>query len=145
VNVVLGNHRVSPNYAAKPYTEIVGDDQYLRLLFCVGYGPLHISDLRIGETPIASFDGVTVEIRQGFPTDTPITLYPGVVNEVSLSILLENFHDHGGVDGPQGGEWQSQTTAPNTNAIGVDFTATKGMFYSNQKTGEAVLCPVGAI
>src|SRR5581483_5846872 len=29
ISVVLGKHRQSPFYAAKPYTEISGDDQYL--------------------------------------------------------------------------------------------------------------------
>jgi hypothetical protein len=47
-----GHASQSPFYAAKPYTEIVGDDQYLRLLFCLGYGPLAIEDMQIGETPL---------------------------------------------------------------------------------------------
>jgi predicted phage tail protein len=55
IPVVLGRHRQSPYFAAKPYTEIVGDDQYLRLLFCLGYGPLNIESLQIGETALSSF------------------------------------------------------------------------------------------
>jgi hypothetical protein len=125
INVILGTHRISPNYAAKPYTEIVGDDQYLRLLFCFGYGPLAIiSDLKIGETPIGSFDDVTVEIRQGFAGDPPITLYPGVVDEQSLSIKLTSA-----------GGWQVRTTAAETDEISIDVTAPQGIFKVNTSTG----------
>jgi hypothetical protein len=134
VPVVLGRHRQSPFYGAKPYTEIVGDDQYLRLLFVVGYGPLEISDIKIGETPLSSFEGVTTEIRQGFPGDAPITLYPGQVDEVALSIELDNAVDPAGVEG-SGGYWQTQNTSPDTDEISLDWTATQGCFHINQKTG----------
>src|SRR5690625_2818838 len=35
-----GKTRVIPKLGGKPYTEIAGDDQYLRMLFVVGHGPL---------------------------------------------------------------------------------------------------------
>ena len=48
--------RTVPPLGALPYTETVGDTQYLRMLFVWGYGPLEISDLRIGETPLSEFE-----------------------------------------------------------------------------------------
>lgn len=130
IPVVLGTHRQSPVYAAKPYTEIVGDDQYLRLLFCLGYGPLSIADIKIGETPLSSFSGWTIETRQGFVDDAPVTLYPGVVDEVALSIQLENVIDPTETDG-SGGYWQTQTTSPDSDEISLDFTATEGIYKIN--------------
>jgi hypothetical protein len=126
IPVVLGAHRQSPYYAAKPYTEIVGDDQYLRLLFCLGYGPLVISNLQIGETPLSSFTDYSIEIRQGFVGDPPVTLYPGEVDEVALSITLNDTGDPAGRQGT-GGTWNDQTTSPNTDEISLDFTATQGI------------------
>jgi predicted phage tail protein len=124
IPVVLGTHRQSPYYAAKPYTEIVGDDQYLRLLFCLGYGPLAISELQLGETPLASFTDVETEIRQGLVGDAAITLYPGEVDEQSLSIKLTSA-----------GGWQVRTTAAETDEISIDVTAPQGIFKVNTSTG----------
>ncbi len=115
VPVVLGTHRQSPYYAARPFTEIVGDDQYLRLLFCMGYGPLGLTNFRIGETPLSSFSDYEIEVRQGFGTDTAVTIYPGEVDEVALQITLEPS------------VWNSQTTVPDTDEISWDVTATQGL------------------
>jgi hypothetical protein len=122
IPVVLGSHRQSPRPAAKWYTEIIGDDQFLRGLLCWGYGPLGIADLRIGETPLASFADVEIEHRQGFPGDPPLTLYPGEVDEVALSVTLS-------------ADWQQQTTAADTDEISVDLAATEGIFKVNTQNG----------
>ncbi len=124
IPVVLGTHRQSPYYAAKPYTEIIGDDQYLRLLFCFGYGPLQLGELKIGETLLANFEHCETEIRQGFPDDAPVTLYPGSVDEVPLSVTLLATHG-----------WTQQTTPPDTDEISLDFTAPEGIYSGNAKTG----------
>ncbi|NNG04357.1 MAG: phage tail protein, partial [Inquilinus sp.] len=75
VPLLLGQHRVFPPYAAQPYTEVEGDDQFWRALFLIGYGPVAIEELKIGETPIEDFQDVAVEIREGYPTDPPRALF----------------------------------------------------------------------
>jgi hypothetical protein len=60
---LYGRHRVFPTLAAHPYTEVEGSDQYFRMLFDVSYGPLLLSDLRIGAVPLAQYEGVDTEIR----------------------------------------------------------------------------------
>ncbi|OYU91874.1 MAG: phage tail protein [Bradyrhizobiaceae bacterium PARB1] len=123
VPVVLGSHRQSPRLGARWFTEIVGDDQFLRGVVCWGYGPLVVEDLRIGDTPISAYEDVQLEHRVGFPGDAPLSLYPGDVNELALSVQLY-------------GEFQYQTTAPDTDEISLDFTATEGIYKVNTKTGE---------
>jgi len=112
----LGRHRMVPPFGATPFTEIVGDDQYLRLLFVWGHGPLDITDLRIGETPIASFADVEVETRQGYPTDPPLTLYTDDVFEDQLAITLT-----------QAAGWQLRTTQPLADEISIDVTFPRGL------------------
>ncbi|UFS77228.1 phage tail protein [Tardiphaga sp. 37S4] len=135
VPVVLGRHRQSPYYAAKPYTEIIGDDQYLRLLFCWGYGPVDVSEIQIGETPLSAFTEVEIEHRAGFPWDAPITLYPGQVDEQTLAVDLLS------ADG-----WQVRTTAPETDEVTGDVAAPQGIYQVNSETGNLdgynVLVPV---
>ena len=63
---LLGKHALVPSYAALPYTEIVGDDQFVTMLFLWSIGPITLEDERIGETSLDSFEGVTKEFRRGY-------------------------------------------------------------------------------
>lgn len=88
VRDILGEIRVAPPFGALTHTEIVGDWQYVRALFCLGYGPLEISDLRIGETAISEYKDVEIEIRQGLPGDQPVTLLPRQIAEEAIGVEL---------------------------------------------------------
>lgn len=88
VPFVIGQLRYAPPFAARPYTEIVGDDQYLRALFTCGEGELQIDDIRIGETSIAEFNEVEIETRAGVADDLPVTLYPSQVVEEQVGVEL---------------------------------------------------------
>jgi hypothetical protein len=107
---------VVPAYGATPYTEIVGDEQFIRLLFVIGKGQYELTDLRIGNTPIDQFDGVEYEVRSGDPSDAPLTLFPQTVNEQTLAILLT-----------QAGSWQVRTSDTNATEISVDITFPRGL------------------
>lgn len=85
---VYGRHRLYPKKAARDFTEVSGTDQYLRCLFDVGYGPLDLSELRIGTIPLEQFDGVEIEIRQGYADDAPVGLYSNTIREDSYSLKL---------------------------------------------------------
>lgn len=88
VPVVLGRHRYAPPFAAMSWTEIVGDWQYIRSLFCFGYGPLTLSEFRIGETALSEFDEVEIEVREGLPGDAPCSLYPRQIVEENVGAEL---------------------------------------------------------
>ncbi len=85
---VYGRHRIFPPLGARHYSESVGDDQFIRALFCFGPGPLSLTDFKIGTNSIDIFQDVQIEVRQGYPSDAPHTLYPSIVNEEPLSIPL---------------------------------------------------------
>lgn len=65
IPVVLGQFRWTPVSAALPYAESDATDSYIRIVLCWGYGPLDVSDLRIGDTPLANFSGVTMAHVRG--------------------------------------------------------------------------------
>ncbi len=113
---VLGKHRFVPPFGALPYTETIGNDQYIRMLFVWGYGPLEISDLKIGETPLSEFDDVEIETRLGYDTDEPITLYSNSVLQNNLQIKLISE------DG-----YVTRTTEANIDEISVDITMPRGL------------------
>lgn len=85
---IFGRIRVYPPKAAQTWTEIVGDDQYLRCLFTFGPGPFTFTGWKLGDTPIENFSGVEMQIRDLGAGDTPPTLYQNDVEEEPLSIEL---------------------------------------------------------
>ncbi|MBT6406739.1 MAG: hypothetical protein HOK06_03980 [Rhodospirillaceae bacterium] len=117
IPVVLGRHKVYPPLGAEPYTEIVGDDQYLRLLFTVGYGPLQLDNLKIGETPLSSFDDVETEIRHGYDSDAPIGLFPKDVHEEPVAAFLD-----GVISGKPGlASYVQRRSEANADELSVDI------------------------
>jgi hypothetical protein len=86
----LGFNRAAPPYAAMPYTETIGDDQYIIASFNFGHGPLSIRNVRLGDTSIDSYADIEYEIRNGYASDQPLRLYPEQVIEDPLSIRLTN-------------------------------------------------------
>ena len=115
IPVILGTHRASPPYAALPYTELSGDDQYLTILVCWGYGPMHIGTLKIGETDIDEFEDVEVQTFAGFPDDPKPSLYPNQVIEEALNVELEPETDN------------VRTTTERTDRIVIDLQAPSGL------------------
>jgi len=85
----LGRNLVIPAYGAQPYSELVGNDQYMRFLFVVSIGPQSIEKLRINETPLEEFEGVESEFNPGFGTDKPHKLFPKTANVQDFSLLLK--------------------------------------------------------
>lgn len=123
---IFGEHRISPPKAAGDYTEIVGDDQYLRMLFVVGYGPIEVSDLKIAETPIATFEGISWEVIEDHTVTSP-TLYTRPVYEESVSVLL---------DFPSG--WVQRTTADGVDEISIDASFPNGVYSYRKSDGNRV-------
>lgn len=111
---VLGRHRIFPPYAARPFTEVVGKEHFLRCLFTCGLGPLALSDFKIGETPLDNFQDVEIDIRYGYPGDTSITGFPADVYEDALSIPLESG-------------FVQRTTQPNAKEIVLEWTFPDGL------------------
>ena len=140
VPLLLGRHKIFPPYGAQPYTEIVGNDQYLRLLFCLGYGPIHMEDPKIGDTDINSYnvvEGDNQETRVDFefyPEFNPETdnfkWFTNDIEEETLSILLEHS------TGPH-----ILTTGVDADALSLDLSALNGLVQihdDGSKSGIAV-------
>lgn len=109
--MVGGTTRIWPPLAAEPYTETVGEDQFLRQRFAM-IGPVELSDFKIGETSLENYDDVEIEWIQGFSTDALPTLYADGtdISEESVGADLKQ------VDG-----WVTRTTQLKTKEITYDI------------------------
>lgn len=126
IPVLYGQHLIYPDFAAEPYTEYAGNEQYLYQLFCVGQGEYDISDLKIEDTAITSFAEVTYEVVN---PGTKVTLFPANVitaTEVSGQEMLTNIAV---------GPFIVNPATTQTNAIAVDVVAPRGLYYANDDGG----------
>lgn len=121
---VVGTKRFFPMHAALPYTEISGDDQYLRMLLDLGLetepGSIDISDIQIGETPITSFEDVDYEI-----STTP-SLFSQDIYELAVGVALNTSSDTA-----------IRTTQAASREISLDLIFSGGLYGVNEK-GETV-------
>lgn len=142
---------------ATPYTELVGDDQYLRMMLCLGYGPklkiggkvagagavitqatsgLDPDAIKIGDTRLLDYDDVEFQI--GAPDD--LDLYTNQIEEATLSITLDASDTDPWDPGDKHGDINlvdtataTQTTAPDTDEIAIDLAALQGLYGVSYK------------
>lgn len=132
----LGRMRVFPKRSAKGYTVTTDEGEIeFRGRFLIGWGPLCISDLRIGTTPITDFEDVEVEFLNVDETETlsrqpglssitkawrtgtqTMTLYPDNVVEDGYAVELT--------------AWTAvvRRTRPGTESADVDISFPQGLF-----------------
>ena len=124
VPVIFGKHRVVPPLGAAPVTEVVGDANHLRMIVVWGYGPLRITDIKIGETPIGNFEDVRIETREGRSGDDPITIYPNDIDQQNFSVSLA------------AGAWNSRRSAANADELSIDIVLPRGLAEYDERTGK---------
>lgn len=121
---VMGQRRMYPVLACRPYTEMVGKTQWLRMALLVGYGRCDISDIRIGNTPITAFEGAEYEVREGLVDDDPLTLITTQIREESLTAYLE--HNVAVV----------KATETNTEEVSIDIAFPSGLIIIDPDDGD---------
>lgn len=123
---IFGRHIVYPDFAAMPYTEYSGNDQYLYQLFCIGRGEYDVEHIRIEDTLIASFEEVETQI---VPPGGSVTLFPTrVITSVEVSGQELEYDNAMGpfVANP------AETLA---NTLGFDIVLPRGLYYANDEGG----------
>lgn len=116
IPLVVGSCRFFPTHAALPYTEISGNDQYLRMLLDLGYGDIDVSDIQIGETPIDSYDNVEYEVG------TAPTLFTQDVYELQVGTTLT-----------ANGANATRTSQDLSSELSIDVQFPAGLFGKDNK------------
>jgi hypothetical protein len=114
---VLGRHRVYPPHAAPPYTSIDGDDQYLHLLLDLGYGPLDVTERKIGETDLFDYSDVDDHFSSGIPGQLQ------TVPEYDDDVVEDNF----GRELRRDDGWVTFTTRPDSDRASIDIHFRQGL------------------
>ena len=138
IPALFGRHRVYPDLAANPHTQIIGNQQYFTQLFCGGYKDcvIDINSFKLGETSLVEFSQtkdialilsgadpiVKLEILQNGEASS---LYPYCVHEDAINAPLQNL-----IDGAGGGKISGEiirTTPDDTDAVNVDIFLHNGI------------------
>lgn len=122
----FGRHVAYPDFAAEPYAEYVGNEQYLYQLLCLGRGEYDIEAIRIEDTAIASFEDISYEVVG--PGGT-VKLFPtNVVNSVEVA-------GQEALTGTPLGPFIVNGSGTLANYLGVDVVCPKGLYYANDSGG----------
>ena len=74
---VIGTRKVFPPFASEPIIELIGQDEFVEAVYVLG-GPHDLSDVRLGDgsvdESVENVADVEIELRDGLPTDEPLTL-----------------------------------------------------------------------
>ncbi len=120
---VYGTHKLFPRLAATPFIDNQADSQFLYMLLDFGYGPVNVSEIMIGETPIASYKGVDYRIHPRFVAGTQLQLYPSDVAVEQVAVDM------------QYGVETIRTAEPQSIRIAVDFAFPQGLMKINEEKG----------
>lgn len=116
--LILGTHRFFPDLASRPYTEYIGDDQYLYQIFHLGLSDASFADWRIGTTPVSDFS----DVQWIWPdAQGRINSFPGNVDTTAGAALTY-------ANGPV-----IRRSSPDTYQLGIDIEAM--MYYANDAGG----------
>lgn len=109
---VYGRHRIYPNIAANPYTEIESDPdtgqlvQFFYAIYDLGLGPMEVDDIRIGETPFGNYGDASYNLvdpnkpeeDEGYwdtATTSEFQIYKGEASSGAFSVILDkNLTDY---------------------------------------------------
>ena len=84
---ILGKHRVYPDVVGSPYTSLNGKDQYITAVYCFGYGPVNLTDIKIGEDLIQLYNPELVTHRM-FKAGDLLQIYTSDVVQDQLALTL---------------------------------------------------------
>lgn len=124
VGLVLGEPWMVPDLAAQPYTFFKDGEQFLWQMFNCGINCADVHTLRVDQTPLADYAGVTV-LRNGFASgNSPLPALGTSVDTVAGALL----------DAPGApGAWVQRTSSAGTVRLAVDLVA--NLFAINGGSG----------
>ena len=85
--VVVGRIRVAPDFAAQPYTVLVGNAMYRRYLYLVSAGDVQVSGHRIGDTAIGNFKDAELIVHKAWRGEQ-LTWFDRRIQEIPENVTL---------------------------------------------------------
>lgn len=140
IPVMYGRNMIYMDFAAQPYTEYAGNEQYLYQLFVIGQGEYDVEQIRLEDSIIENdviqdgaihdATGSFEEIQYQVCYNQNVTLFPQNVNnsvEVAGQEAIEKDVYLGGFVANEAGTFAT--------ALGFDVVLPRGLYYANDQGG----------
>ena len=129
IAVSYGRVKKTPGYAAVPWAEYIGDDQYLNVLLCQGCGKYSTGAIYVDDTVLwtaadgvsDSFDGVDIQF---YGPGQPVTLF-----DVNVATSAEVAGQE--ITGDWTGGFVVAVAGTTTKALAIDVAAPGGLYYTS--------------
>ena len=115
-----------PDFAAAPYVEYAGNEQYLYQLMCVGTGEYDIEAIRVEDTAIDNFEEIEYEVVLPY---NAVNLFP---TAVSTSVEVSGQE---ATTSTTLGPFTANAATTVANRIAVDVVCSRGLYYANDSGG----------
>ena len=132
---IYGRFKVPPRRILDNYTEIDGNDEYLHFVGVIGYGPLAISDIKVGNNPLENYSGVDSYYTNGYAGNETLPDAPGVVYQDSFQIMLTAF-DSNNDELPEEDWWVNRMVCAEdqkVTKISFDLMAPQGIYHMDDR------------
>lgn len=123
IPVQYGRMMCYPDFAAQPYIEYAGNEQYLYSLLCLGQGEYSLEEVRIEDTPVSSFAEISYELVLPGGTFSDFPANVTTSGEVAGQELL-----YGAYVGP----FVANAAGTAANYIGIDIVMPRGLYHVNE-------------
>lgn len=116
VPFALGVHKTVPPLLGRTWTEVIGEEEYLRMAVAWAYGRVDIGKMKIAETLISEFTNIEKETLEGASTDGSLTLFPDTILQENFAVLLKQVDS-----------WTTRTSEINADELSVDVSFLRGL------------------
>ena len=130
VAVAYGRNRIFPAYVGEPYVRYAGNKQYIHALLGVTQGEFDIEEVRIGETPVGSFESIEWAVLEpGEEPDTDIVDPRWLVCKDIAQIELTGAEADPA--SPWRGPFAANPAGTTIDTIEIDLVAPRGLYKTN--------------
>lgn len=145
--VSYGREKLFPDFAAAPWSEFVGNDQYQNVLLSIGMGKYAYEEMFVDDTPcwnptdgvLPSFSSMQVAF---YAPGEEVTLFPTNVAQAA-EVTGQSLPDPNVT--PWIGPFVANPAGTKAQAIAIDFVFPAGCFTLNKDTGEFGASFVGLV
>lgn len=126
IPVQYGRMMCFPDFAAQPYAEFAGNEQYLYQLLCVGQGDFTIEAIRIDQSALSSWADITYEV---IAPGGSISLFPSNV------VTSSSVAGQEALTGVNLGPFIASASGTSANTIAIDVVCSRGLYHANTSGG----------
>lgn len=122
---VYGRMRVFPKLLVQPEQRVSGGRTFYYLAFDFGYGPLRITNQKIGETLLTNYQDVTTYIHYNFTKNSSLMYFGNPINTANVNQEIL----------PEFGNSPTQSTDINTHQANVSLAFPRGLYRIDPNSG----------